>query len=439
MVITELPPGTSTKKVLEEIEAVTNPQPKTGKKSISPDQQRERQLMLSMLDRARDESDRDHAVRLVLEPKSAKIDAIEFANLLLAKTSLEANAPLNLVMVGLDGRPTSKNLRQILLEWTQFRQTTVTRRTKFQLEKVLDRIHVLEGRMVVLLNVDKVIKIIREADDPRADLMRAFGLSERQADDILDMRLRMLAKLEHFKIEQELSERRIEQVGFEKILGSKTALADLVIGEIEADMKTFGDPRRTKIEAADKADYEAPVVDEPITVIFSRKGWVRARQGHGIDASALNFKEGDTLYALFECRTNDPVIFLDSNGRAYSVTVADLPPARGDGAPASSMCDVQEGGRILHCIAGAAETLVMMAATNGFGFTTKIADMVSNRRAGREFMTVKDGAEPLAPLRYVAKPNNKLAAVSSGGKMLVFTLDEVSYLARGRGVTGAVR
>ena len=218
VVVYELPPGTSTKKVLEAIDAITNPQNKPGKKSLTPEQTREKQLMLSMLDKARDESDRTHPVRLVFEPKTSKIDETEFINLLLAKTSLETNVSINLVMVGLDGRPTSKNLREIIAEWVRFRFTTVTRRTRHKLAQVLDRIHVLEGRMIVLLNVDKVIKIIRNADDPKADLIKAFKLSERQADDILDIRLRQLAKLEHIKIEQELKDLQKEQKGLEKIL-----------------------------------------------------------------------------------------------------------------------------------------------------------------------------------------------------------------------------
>jgi len=246
VVVNELPPGTSAKKVLEEIDAIANPQPKAGKKSLTPEQTREKQLLLSMLDKQRDESDRTHPVRLVFEPKTSKIDENEFVNLLLAKTSLETNASINLVMVGLDGRPTGKTLRDIISEWVQFRFTTVTRRTQHKLDQVLDRIHVLEGRMIVLLNVDKVIKIIRNADEPKADLIRAFKLTERQAEDILDMRLRMLAKLEHIKIEQELKDLQKEQKGLEKILKDRKALEDLVISEIEDDAKTFGDKRRTK-------------------------------------------------------------------------------------------------------------------------------------------------------------------------------------------------
>jgi topoisomerase-4 subunit A len=435
LVVTELPPGTSARKVQEEVDAITNPQPRAGKKSLSPEQTREKQLVLSMLDRMRDESDRAHPVRLVFEPRTSKVDETEFANLLLAKTSLETNAPINLVMVGLDGRPTGKNLREALAEWVEFRLATVARRTRHRLDKVLDRIHVLEGRMIVLLNVDKVIKIIRNADDPKADLIKAFKLTERQADDILDMRLRMLAKLEHIKIEQELKDQQKEQKGLEKVLKDKKALEDLVIGEIEEDAKAFGDKRRTRIEEAEKAEIETPVIDEPVTVIFSKNGWVRARQGWGVDPAGLSFKEGDALGSLIQCRTVDPVVFLDSNGRAYSVEAAQLPSARGDGAPASSLVDVQEGGKIMHCVAGKPEAPVLVAATSGYGFVSKLGDMLSNRKAGREFMSVREGDAPIAPFVFELAQGSLLVAVSSGGRMLAFDLDEVGYLAKGRGVT----
>ncbi|HEY9398169.1 MAG TPA: DNA topoisomerase IV subunit A, partial [Burkholderiales bacterium] len=344
IVVKELPPGTSSRKVLEEIDALTNPQPKAGKKSLTPEQQREKQLMLSMLDKARDESDRSNPVRLVFEPKTSKINEDDFVNLLLAKTSMETNVSINLVMVGLDGRPTSKTLRDVLFEWLQFRFATVTRRTRHRLDQVLDRIHVLEGRMIVLLNVDKVIKIIRNADDPKAELIKAFKLSDRQAEDILEIRLRQLAKLEHIKIEKELNDLRTEQKGLEKVLGSRKTLEDLVVAEIEADAKAFGDKRRTKIEESEKAAIEAPVIDEPVTVIFSRNGWVRVRHGWNVDPSTLSFKEGDGLQTLIQCRTVDPIVLLDSKGRAYTVEVGQLPSARGDGAPASSLVDMQDGG-----------------------------------------------------------------------------------------------
>ncbi|HUF22158.1 MAG TPA: DNA topoisomerase IV subunit A [Burkholderiales bacterium] len=434
MVVQELPPGASTRKVLEEIDAIANPQPKTGKKSLTPEQTREKQLMLAMLDRARDESDRSHPVRLVFEPKTSKIDETEFVNLLLTKTSLETNVSINLVTVGLDGRPTGKNLRDIIAEWLQFRFQTVTRRTQHRLDKVVDRIHVLEGRMLVLLNVDKVIKIIRNADEPKADLIKAFKLTERQAEDILEMRLRQLAKLEHIRIEQELKDLKGEQKGLEKILKNRTSLEELVVSEIEADAKAFGDKRRTRIEESEKATIETPVVDEPITVIFSRKGWVRARQGWEVDPAALSFKEGDELLALLKVRTVDPVIFLDSKGRAYTVETSQLPSGRGDGVPASSLVDVQDGAHIMYCLAGKPETNVIVASTGGYGFLSRIGDMVSNRRAGREFMSVEPGETPVAPFVYQEAPGNYVAALSANGRLLLFPIAELKVLAKGRGM-----
>jgi topoisomerase-4 subunit A len=381
----------------------------------------------------RDESDRTHPVRLVFEPKTSRVDETEFVNMLLAKTGMEGNVPINLVMVGLDGRPTGKNLRDVIAEWIQFRLATVTRRTQHRLAQVIDRIHVLEGRMIVLLNVDKVIKIIRAADDPKADLIKAFKLSERQAEDILEIRLRQLAKLEHIKIEQELKDLQKEQRDLEKILKNRKALEDLVVSEIEADVKTFGDKRRTRIEEAEKAEVETPVIDEPVTVIFSTKGWVRARQGWEVDPASLSFKEGDSLMSLIKCRTVDPVIFLDSKGRAYTIEAGQLPPARGDGAPASSLVEVQDGAHILYALTGKPEQKVLVATTGGYGFLSKIADMVSNRKAGREFMSVDDGHVPIAPFRYEDAKGNYVAALSANGRLLLFIIDELKYQARGRG------
>jgi len=438
LVVHELPPGTSAKKVLEEIDALTNPQPRPGKKSLTPEQQREKQLTLSMLDTGersvRDESDRQHAVRLVFEPRTSKIDENEFINLLLAKTSLETNVPMNLVMVGLDGRPTGKNLRDIVSEWVRFRLSTVTRRTRFRLDQVLDRIHVLEGRMLVLLNVDEVIRIIRNADDPKADLIAAFNLSDRQAEDILEMRLRMLARLEHIKIQQELDDKRKEQSQLERILGDRKALEELVVSEIEKDIEAFGDKRRTRIEEAEKAEVETPIVDEPVTVIFSRKGWVRARQGWEVDPAALSFKEGDALQSLVRVRTVDPVVFLDSKGRAYTVEASQLPTGRGDGVPASSLVDVQDGAHMLYVIAGKADTSLLVASTGGYGFLTKLSDMMSSRRAGREFLNMEDNERPLQPLPYRESADNYVVAISEQGRMLLFQIVEMKQMARGRGV-----
>ncbi len=434
LVVHELPPGVSSRKVQEEIDSLTNPQPKAGKKSVNADQQREKQAMLAILDRMRDESDRTHPVRLVFEPKTSRIDQTEFVNRLLAKTSLETNVSINMVMVGLDGRPAGRNLRDVIGEWLAFRFETVTRRTSFRLDKVLDRTHVLEGRMVVLLNVDKVIKIIRNADDPKAELIAAFKLTERQADDILDMRLRQLAKLEHIKIEQELKNLQKERKDLEKILKNRSALEQLVSDEISADVKEFGDKRRTVIEESEKAIIETRVTDEPVTIIFSRKGWVRARQGWEVDPAALSFKEGDGLLSLIKCRTVDPVIFLDSKGRAYSVEPSQLPSGRGDGVPSSSLVEVQDGAHIMFCLAGKPETPVMVASTGGYGFLSKIGDMVSNRKAGREFMTLNADETPIKPFEYEASAGNYVASVTEKAKLLLFPIAELKYQPRGRGM-----
>ena len=372
LVVTELPPGTSCQKVLEEIEEITNPKVKTGKKSLTPEQTQSKAVMLNLLDAVRDESGKDAAVRLVFEPKTSRVDRDEFVNTLLAQTSMESSASVNLVCIGTDGRPRQKGLRDILTEWLAFRTQTVTRRTRFRLDKVIDRIHVLEGRMVVYLNVDEVIQTIRESDEPRAALMERFKLTERQADDILEMRLRQLARLEGIKIEQELAGKREEQVRLQELLDNPASLKRLLVKEIEADAKQYGDDRRTLIETAERAVLETKVLDEPVTVIVSQKGWLRARQGHGHDASQFGFKQGDDLYGAFECRTTDTLIAVGDNGRVYSVAVSGLPSARGDGQPITTMIDLESGSRIVHMIAAAADSRWLLATRGGYGFAAKL-------------------------------------------------------------------
>ncbi|MEY4537709.1 MAG: topoisomerase subunit, partial [Pseudomonadota bacterium] len=275
LVVTELPIGVSTQKVLEEIEEITNPKVKTGKKALSLDQTNLKASVLAVLDVVRDESNKDAAVRLVFEPKTSKIEQQELITALLAHTSLETSSSINLTMIGLDGRPTLKSLRQMLNEWIEFRHQTIGKRSQYKLDKVLDRIHILEGRALVLLNIDEVIAIIRESDEPKAALIARFNLSDRQADDILDIRLRQLARLEAIKIEQELAELRTEQGKLEEIVGSPAALRRLMIKEIETDAKQFADERRTLIQTEKKSVVEVKIVDEPVTVVVSSMGWVR--------------------------------------------------------------------------------------------------------------------------------------------------------------------
>lgn len=430
LVVTELPPGVSSQKILESIEDITNPKPRAGKKSLSPEQQQTRALVLGMLDTVRDESGKQAAVRLVFEPKTSRIDRDEFVNMLLVRTGLEGNVPINLVCIDTDGRPGQRGLRQILESWLAFRSATVTRRTRFRLDKVLDRIHILEGRSIVYLNVDEVIRTIREAEEPRPALMTRFRLTERQADDILDMRLRQLARLEGIRIEQELAQKREEQIALQELLDKPEAMRRLMIREIEADAKQYGDERRTLIEPASRAVMETQVPDEPVTVIISQKGWLRLRQGHGHDPAQFGFKAGDDLYDAIECRSTDEVIALSSTGRSYSIAVAGLPSARGDGQPVTAMVGLEAGARIVHMVAGAPDRRVMLGVQAGTGFLTRIRDLSTRQHAGKQFVTMDRADVMLKPL-MLRDDDHALALLSKKGKFLVLSLDEVKTLAGG--------
>ncbi|MDB5770162.1 MAG: parC, partial [Burkholderia sp.] len=368
------------------------------------------------------------------EPKSKNQDQTEFMNILLANTSLESGASINLVMIGGDGRPRQKGLGHILREWIDFRFATITRRTQFRLQKVDDRIHILEGREAVLLNIDKVIKTIREADEPKPALMTAFKLSDRQAEDILEIRLRQLARLEAIKIQQELAELRKEKTGLQDLLDNPASMKKLVIKEIETDAKQFGDERRTVIKEAERAVVEQKVIDEPVTVVISQKGWVRARTGHGHDAGQFAFKAGDNMYGAFECRTVDTLLAFGSNGRVYSVPVSALPGARGDGIPVTTLVELASGSRLLHYFVGTTDTTLLLASTAGYGFTARVGDMISRAKAGKAFMTVDEGDEPIAP-RVAEDKDSAIACLSEKGRLLVFGMDEMKNLSGGgRGV-----
>ena len=435
LVVNELPPGTSSQKVLEEIEELTNPKVKAGKKALTAEQTNLKTSVLAVLDTVRDESSKDAPVRLVFEPKTRTVSQQELITTLLAHTSLESSASVNLTMVGADGKPTQKSLRQIITEWIGFRMETVTRRTQHRLGKVMDRIHILEGRQLVLLNIDEVIRIIRESDEPKAALIERFKLSDRQADDILDIRLRQLARLEAIKIEQELAELRGEQSKLEEILGNPGVLRRTVVKEIEADAKQFGDERRTLIQAEKRAVAEVKVIDEPVTVVISEKGWVRARTGHGHDPAGFAFKAGDGLYGTFECRTVDPLIVIGNNGRVYSVAVSALPGARGDGAPITTMIDLEAGTQPRHYVAANPEQLVLLAQTGGFGLLAKVGDMITRQKGGKGFLSLEDGEYLLAPV-LVQPAHTQVACLAQGGRMLVFGLDELKLQSNGgRGLT----
>lgn len=434
IVVNELPPATSTQRVLQEIEELTNPKIKLGKKSLTPDQANIKATILNVLDGVRDESSKDAAVRLVFEPKSKNVDVNEFVNLLLAHTSLESNAPINLVMIGNDGRPRQKGLLEIISEWINFRVATVTRRTEHRLSKVNARMHILEGRQIVLLNIDKVIKIIRNSDDPKADLISAFKLSDRQAEDILEIRLRQLARLEGIKIEQELKDLQAEKDDLDSLLQSDTTLRKRIIKEIESDAKEFGDDRRTIIREDKRAVAEAKVIDEPVTVIVSQKGWVRVRQGHEHDALQFSFKAGDALYATYECRTVDVMQGFGSDGRVYTVPVSELPGARGDGAPLTSFVNLAAGSQMVAYYAGQLDDLVLISTRAGNGFLANVSDMVTRNKAGKSFVGIDTkfpaGDAPLGAAKV--RPGMKqVACLSEGARLLVFPLDELKRLPTG--------
>ena len=453
LVVTELPPGVSSQRVLEEIEELTNPKVKAGKKALTQDQTQLKGSILAVLDVVRDESSKDAAVRLVFEPKTSRTQQAELITALLAHTSLETSSPINLTMVGLDGRPTQKSFRQMLTEWIAFRQSTIEKRSRFRLGKVLDRTHILEGRQTVLLNIDEVIAIIRQSDEPRAALMERFKLSERQADDILEIRLRQLARLEAIKIEQELAELRDEQKKLEEILGSPAALRRLMVKEIEADAKTFADARRTLIQAEKKAVAEVKIVDEPVTVVVSDKGWVRARTGHGHDASSFAFKAGDTLYATFECRSVDTLLAFGSNGRVYSVAVSLLPGGRGDGQPVTTLIELEAGTQLLYYFAGQANAKLLLSSSAGYGFMASVDNMVSRQKAGKAFVSCNAGEALCAPslvsgaslpaASYTAAPEagstgradlqaaTHIACASALGRILTFEISELKTMEKG--------
>ncbi|TAH46908.1 MAG: DNA topoisomerase IV subunit A [Betaproteobacteria bacterium] len=435
-IVEELPHGVSAAQVLSEIETLTNPQPRAGKKEVSQEQKNLKQLVLGVLDTVRDESSDKAPVRIVLEPKSSRQNRDEFMAVLLAHTSLETSASVNMTMIGHGpvhgGRPQQKNLVQILREWIDFRFVTVERRTRHRLDEVDRRIHILEGRMIAFLHIEEVIRVIRESDEPKPALIAAFGLSEIQAEDILEIRLRQLARLEGFRIERELAELKDERDGLQHILDSRAAMTRLILKEIQDDAKKFGDDRRTLVEpVAAVAPAEISVPDEPVTVIVSKNGWVRSRQGHGIDPAGITYKAGDFGFAVIETRTTSPLVVIDSNGRAYTVKVSDLPGGRGDGVPMTTLADFQDGGKLAQVVTDAPEAVYCFANSGGYGFLCSLMDATSRQRAGKAFMSLEKGEKVLAPAKVFG---DWIAAASENGRILVFPRPEMKTQSGGRGV-----
>jgi topoisomerase-4 subunit A len=440
LAITELPPGVSTATVMSEIEACSNPvaKDKAGKKVFTPEQLNLKAAFLSAISErgVRDESGKEHAVRLVIEPASSRQGQDDLVRLLLAHTSLETNASINLTVLGVTGTPRQASLYSMIVEWCRFRLATVTRRTRHRLTVAEKRIHILEGRLAVLLDIDKVIKVIRESDDPKVDLMAHFNLSAIQAEDILEIRLRQLARLEGIKIGEELAKLREEAKGLNHLLSSEDALRACVASEIEGDAKKFGDDRRTFIEASEKITASdaktVSVVDETTTLIVSRHGWLRSRQGHNIDPTQLTFRSGDSLLACLPCRTVDHLILLDTHGRAYSIAAAEIPGGKGDGIPATSLADFQDGGKVCLALAVSNDKLYLVAADGGYGFRCKGEDFMSRGKAGKAFLTLGENESPAVFMPAPAE--GEIACITKDGRTLVFNIEEIRLLAKGRGL-----
>lgn len=438
VIVSELPPNTSAAKILAEIEEQTNPKPKAGKKQLNQDQLNTKKLMLDLIEKVRDESDSEHPVRLVFEPKSSRVEPEHFINTLMAQTSLEGNVSINLVMMGMDNRPAQKNLKTILQEWLDYRVATVTRRLQHRLDAVEKRIHILEGRMIAFLHIDEIIKVIRESDEPKADLIAKFNLTEIQAEDILEIRLRQLARLEGIKLESELNALRDEQSSLQHLLADENDKKKLIIKEMQADAKQFSDERRTLVEAAERATLTQTTADEPITLILSQKGWIRARAGHDVDLSQIAFKEGDDLQQVLETRTVQPVIVLDTLGRSYTIDPADVPKGRGDGVPVGSLIDVQHNANVLAMLVGDDNDNVLLANSGGYGFICKMADLHTRVKAGKAVMSLEANEHVLQPEKLdnavLMQPESYIVVASAQNRLLAISMAEMKLMAKGRGL-----
>ena len=419
IVISELPYQVSGSKVLEQIAAQMN-----DKK-------------LPMVVDLRDESDHENPTRLVIVPRSNRVDTEELMSHLFATTDLERSVRVNLNMIGLDGRPQVKDLRSLLKEWLTFRTSTVRRRLQFNLDKILARLHVLDGLMIAYLNIDEVIAIIRREDEPRPVLMKRFKLSEIQADAILDLKLRHLAKLEEMKIQGEQEKLAAERDRLTQLLSSERRLRTLIRKEIEADVETYGDERRSLLvqrTAAKALDATSLIPSEPCTVVLSAKGWVRSAKGHEIDATSLNYKAGDEFLASVSGRSNQQVVFLDSTGRAYTLLAHTLPSARGQGEPLTGRFNPPDGAEFIGLLSGDVDSLYLLATDAGYGFIARLGDLIARTKSGKLVLSVPKNAKVLAPSRVDDPESDLIAAVNLQGQMLVIPAAEVPRLNRGKGI-----
>jgi topoisomerase-4 subunit A len=418
IVITALPYQVSGAKVLEQIAA------QMQKKK------------LPMIVDIRDESDHENPTRIVIEPRSNRIDIDAVMAHLFSTTDLEKSYRVNFNMIGIDGKPQVKPLVILLKEWLEFRTTTVTRRLNYRLEKIKDRLHILDALLIAFLNIDEVIKIIRTEDKPKPVLMKRFKLTDRQAEAILELKLRNLAKLEEMKIKAEQKELSEERAALEKILGSKARLKTLIKTEIKEDADTYGDDRRSELVVREEAQAfreEELISTEPVTVILSEGGWVRAAKGHDVDPSTLAYKSGDKLKLFARGKSNQNAVFLDSTGRSYTLAAHTLPSARGMGEPLSGKLKPPSGATFMGLMIGDPSRLCVIASDAGYGFITKMENLVSKNKAGKALLSLPKGAKVLSPVPVDEIGSSEVVAISNEGRMLMFKLSELPELAKGKG------
>ena len=419
IVVTALPHQVSGSKVLEQMAAQMQ-----AKK-------------LPMVVDLRDESDHENPTRIVIVPRSNRVDVETLMAHLFATTNLERTFRVNLNLIGNDGRPQVKNLVALLSEWLKFRSETVLKRLQFRLDKILDRLHVLEGLMIAYLNIDSVIKMIRTEDNPKQALIKKFKLSDRQADAILDLRLRQLAKLEEVRIKAEQDELVTEQQDLEKTIKSKARLKTLLKKELMADGELYGDDRMSPIVA--RADAQAfretdLISTEPITVVLSVKGWVRAARGHEIDPRELNYRSGDSYKFAVKGRSNQDVVFLDSTGRAYTVASHTLASARGQGEPLTGRVSPASGSTFEGLLMGDKEQQCVVASDGGYGFVTTIADLQTKNKSGKSVLTLPKGSVVIQPVMVSNYDSDWIAAISNEGRLLMFPVAELPVMSKGKGI-----
>lgn len=418
IIITALPHQTSGSKVLEQI----------------AEQMQAKKL--PMVDDLRDESDHENPTRLVITPRSKRIDVEALMAHLFATTDLERSYRVNLNMIGIDGKPQVKDLSTLLKEWLEYRTATVRRRLQYRLEKVLTRLHILDGLMIAYLNIDEVIAIIRREDEPKPVLMKRFNLSDTQAEAILELKLRHLAKLEEIKIRGEQDELAKERDHLEKILGSAKLLKSLIRKELLEDAGKFGDKRRSPIVARAEAQAireEEMLPSEPITVVLSEKGWVRAAKGHDIDSANLSYRAGDDFKADAKGRSNQLAVFLDSTGRSYSLPAHSLPSARGQGEPLTSRLKPEPSATFEAVIIGDPQQLYLLASDAGYGFVTKLDELYTKNRSGKAVLKLPQGSRVLPPRLVSDYKKQSVAAITTDGRLLIFPIADLPQLPRGKG------